>query len=495
MNNRKSVFKVLPSVLAFLVLCGGCYRYTPPAPDFEADVFSSRPKSEQDNLLKGIKILTLNMAQEIAVKNNPNYISVYHAVNAARMRYYQALNAYLPEFTAGFNMNFQGSENYNRHNTNTIRSRGFTTQTGLNATWLIFDGFIRTMDVMSARESWQAQRNQEEDTRRILMRSVAYAFNDILLARGQRAIAQADMEFQLKNLEQTQLKLEFGAVPLSDVLNFKILVNNAIGDQLAAEYSYNVAVYSLAVLMGYPDGKLPPNIDFPPINADTNEHVSTVEVYLDIALNNRPDLEYYREQVKINQYSLYAAYGAYSPTVNANAGVGFGTSAGRSDSEVGVGVTSGGSSNSYANTPSWSAGVTVEWVLPLEWRRAARVQEAQANIAQAKFNVASTWLNVVEEVRAAYDNYIQNVRLARLYVTTLELVTKQRELVEEEYNAGNTELTRLNEAQLKYVQAENTMINSLVSVQKAIAQLRAATNTSPIGDRVEQAVDREGPRP
>lgn len=489
MNMKNRIFSALPSVLALMVLCGGCYRYTPPATDFEADVFSSRAKDKQDDLLKDVKILTLETAQEIAVKNNPNYISVYHAVNAARMRYYQALNAYLPEFTADFGMGFSGSENYNRHNVSMTRSRAFTTQTGLNATWLVFDGFVRTMDVLSARQSWEAQRQQEDDTRRILMRSVAYAFNDILLARGQRAIAKADMDFQLKNLEQTQLKLEFGAVPLSDVLNFKILVNNAIGDQLAAEYAYNVAVYSLAVLMGYPDGKLPGHIDFPPINADTNEHVSTVDIYLDIALNNRPDLKYYREQVKINEYSLYAAYGAYSPVVRATGSVGFDTNAGRSSME------GSGASNSYANSPNWSAGVTVEWLLPLEWRRAARVKEAQANIAQARFNVASTWLTVVEEVRAAYDNYVQNVRLARLYVTTLDLVTKQRELVEEEYNAGNTELTRLNEAQLKYVQAENTMINSLVSVQKAIAQLRAATHTSPVGTRVEQAVVPKEPKP
>ncbi len=480
--NKSKLLTTSAVLFALVILCGGCYRYTPPPVAYDGNVFSSRDKDKQDDLLKEIKILDLDTALEISVKNNPNYISAYHAVNAARMRYYQALNAYMPVFTLGFDIGVNGSENYNRHNVNQTRSRSFYTQTNFNASWLIFDGLIREMTVLGTRKSWEAQKSLEEDARRLLMQAVAYAFNDILLARGQRAIAKADMDFQLKNLEQTQLKLEYGTVPLSDVLNFKVLVNNAIGDQLTAEYSYNVAVYSLAVLMGYPDGKLPEHIDFPPINADTNEHVSTVEVYLDIALNNRPDLQYYRDQVKINEYNLYAAYGAYSPTVYANAGFGFGTNAGRSGSE------GSGAQNSYANTPSWSAGVTAQWVLPLEWARAARVKEVQADIAKAKFDVANTWLTVVEEVRTAYDNYIQNVRLARLYVATLELVTKQRELVEEEYNAGNTELTRLNEAQLKYVQAENTMINSLVSVQKAIAQLRAATHTSPVGARVEQAI-------
>lgn len=483
MSNRKA--PLLFCITATILLGGlsnGCYRYTPPSAVYDNNVFSEREKDERDELLKGIKVLNLDLAQEIAVKNNPNYISAYHAVNAARMRYYQALNAYLPEFTAKFGMNYNADEYYNRDPGSSVRESGFYTSTSLNASWLIFDGMVRTMNVMRNKHSWKAQNELEEDTRRLLMSSVAYAFNDILLARGRYKIAEADRDFQMKNLHQTQLKYDAGAVPLSDVLNFKIQVNTATGDQLSAEYAYNVAVYSLAVLMGYPEGKLPESIEFPPIKADTEEHVSTVEVYLDIALNNRPDLQYYREQVKMTEYSLYSAYGAYSPVIRANASVGIDTNATKATSNNGG---SNITSRNYNNNPGFNAGLTAEWLLPLEWRRAARIQEAQADIAKARFDVANSWLNVVEEVRTAYDNYVQNVRLARLYETTLSLVTKQRDLVEEEYNAGNTELTRLNEAQLKYVQAENEMINSLVNVQKAIAQLRSATHTSPIGARIE----------
>ncbi|MDD2478753.1 MAG: TolC family protein [Victivallaceae bacterium] len=494
MSNKKSrIFYLLAASAALVGLCNGCYRYTPPPAVFGNNVFSEhvKDKGERDNLLKGITILNLDMAQEIAVKNNPDYISAYHAVSAARMRYYQALNAYLPEFTAKFGINAGGDEYYNRDVGTSVRESRFNTSTSLNASWLIFDGLVRTMDVMRTKHSWQAENELEEDTRRLLMSSVAYAFNDILLARGRYKIAEADRDFQMKNLYQTQLKYEAGAVPLSDVLNFKIAVNTATGDQLSAEYSYNVAIYSLAVLMGYYEGTLPDSIEFPPIKADTDEHVSTVEVYLDIALNNRPDLQYYREMVKMSEYSLYSAYGAYSPVVRANASVGFNTNAAKTTRNPGGGNIS---NRSYNNNPGYNIGVTAEWLLPLEWRRAARVQEAQADIAKAKFHVASNWLQVVEEVRTSYDNYIQNVRLARLYETTLSLVTKQRDLVEEEYNAGNTELTRLNEAQLKYVQAENEMINSLVNVQKAIAQLRSATHTSPIGARVEQLPAQNLPR-
>jgi outer membrane protein TolC len=95
--------------------------------------------------------------------------------------------------------------------------------------------------------------------------------------------------------------------------------------------------------------------------------------------------------------------------------------------------------------------------------------------------VANIWLKVVEDVRGAYVNYEQNVRQARLYEKTLSLVTKQRDLVEEEYKAGNTELTRLNEAQRNLVEAETNLVSALVNVKKALAQLKAATNTNTFG--------------
>ena len=60
-------------------------------------------------------------------------------------------------------------------------------------------------------------------------------------------------------------------------------------------------------------------------------------------------------------------------------------------------------------------------------------------------------------------------------------MVKQRDLVKEEYDAGNTELTRLNEAQRDKVQAETDFISALVNMRNAKAQLDAATNANDIG--------------
>ena len=465
------------SLAAVIITAGGCYNYTPPPVATESDIYTARQKDASEELLVNIKVLSLPDAQKISVKNNPNYISVYHAVNAARMRYYQSLGAYFPTITSNFNGGLTNNQYTGQVNTNYSTSNSLTTSTSLNANWLLFDGFIREMNVSIAKYLADNKRQLEENARRILLNSVASAYNDILLAIEQQRIARADMEFQLKNLKETQLKYQAGAVPLSDVLNFKILNNTATGSQIAAEYRYNIAVYSLSALMGIPTAKLPPYIKFPPINPDTDEHLTSVDVYLDTALNNRPDLKSFRDLVKVAEYGVYRSYGAYSPSVSAYGVLDYGTTLNRSSGST-IG-TSG--SHSYYNNPGSQVGLQAEWLMFDGLKRENTVREFKAELSRAKFEAASSWISIIQEVRGAYDNYVQNIKQAKLYEKTLLLVNKQRDLVEEEYRAGNTELTRLNEAQRNVVEADTNLVQALVNVRKARAQLDASTNTNTTG--------------
>ena len=83
-------------------------------------------------------------------------------------------------------------------------------------------------------------------------------------------------------------------------------------------------------------------------------------------------------------------------------------------------------------------------------------------------------MSVVEEVRKAHINYVQSVKKARLYENQLAIASKQRDLVDEQYRAGNAALTRLNEAQRDLVDAQTQLASAYITVQNAKAQLEAA---------------------
>ena len=454
--------------LAALMLAAGCETYQEPPLDYQGSSYTQRKRTEADKLLQGITELSLAKAQEIAVANNPTYIAAYYAITAAKMKYYQALGAYSPELSVGVMLTHTNTEAQRSYNANLAnRSSSFSPLVSARATWLLFDGLAREFQVKIGQANFNAQKALSEDDCRLLMRNVAYAYNQVMLAAENMRIAIEDMQFQVKNLGYTELKFQVGAVPLSDVLNFRAQANVAEGKRITAEYQYEVALYALAVLMGYPEGTLPPSIKFPAVRSLKLTDLPSVDLYLDNALANRPDLRAYREQLKIVDYQLSQTYSSYSPTLSAFAEYGFNQTNSRS-------VFSSGITHSDTGVNNFSFGLTANWTLFNGFIRYNKVREARANLAAQQYQVAGAWLNVIQEVRNAHINYVQNVKQARLYEKTLAITTRQRDLVDDQYRAGNTALTRLNEVQRDLVDAQTTLASAYINVQNARAQLEAA---------------------
>ena len=437
LNHRYALLAALGALSALAV--GGCYSYDKPAAATQCDTYSQREKDERDDLFKDMKQLTRSDAQRIALKNNPTYIAAYHAVSAARMRYYQAWGAYSPTVTASFSAQDRVYSYYNARTSlghpGRVNTSTFTTSTTVGATLLIFDGLAREFKILATKHGVEYQKAMEADQCRTMMRAVAVAYNAVLLAIENRRIAEQDRKFQLDSLKDTKYKFEAGAVPLSDVLNFEILASNAEVSMISADYQYETAIYALAVLMGYPEGTLPAEITFPSDFKSDFGDLPAVEIYLDAALAHRPDLKGYREQLEVARYQLYQSYSAYSPTVNGFINFGFGTNETSTRHHTyhtnGTRVA-GDHERSYYNQPSMTYGVTADWTIFNGFIRYNTMREYQANLAAAEYSVSAQWFTVVGEVRAAYANYVQTVRQTRFYEKIRELSKKQRDLVDEE---------------------------------------------------------------
>ena len=468
------------AVALMLIAAAGCYSYKQPSAATLGESYTKRQKDASEDLLKDVTVLSMREAQRIAIKNNPTYIAAYHSMEAARLKYLQAWGAYSPTITAGFDMGFSQTwqtryprGSYPTYTGRNPRNNNFTTQTGIQANMLLFDGFARMFRLKAAKSGFNYQALMEEDACRTMMEAVSYAYNTVLLAIENRRIAIEDRDFQKMSLKNTQHKFEAGAAPLSDVLNFEIYVNSAEVSLVEANYQYEVAIYALAQLMGYPEGVLPAHIKFPTDYKSEFADLPAVEVYLDAALANRPDLKAYREQLNIAKYQVYQAWGAYSPTVNGYFNWGYNTN--RVD---------GYSSNyrsQHNDNMNMSMGINVDWVIFNGAIRYNQLREAQASQAVSEYQVAAKWFSVISEVRSAYANYVQSVKKTKLYAKMRSLSAKQRDLVDEEYKAGKAELTRLNEAQRDLVEAETSLASSYINVQNAKAQLSAVVGGNKVG--------------
>ena len=473
---KKSKFFWYGGAAAVLMTAvAGCYNYKEPAAATLGESYTARQRvAAEDDSLKDIKVLSLRDAQRIAIKNNPTYIAAFHSMEAARMKYLQAWGAYSPVVSASFSM--QNGRDWIRNYCDAVypnfknrsgspHTDAFTTQTGIHANLLIFDGFARLFRLKAAKSDFNYYARMEEDACRTMMMSVAYAYNTVLLAIENRRIALADRKFQQSSLQDTKYKFEAGAAPLSDVLNFEIYVNSADVKMIEADYQYEVAVYALAQLMGYQEGTLPSHIKFPEEYKTQFAELPAVEIYLDAALANRPDLKGYREKLNVAKYQVYQAWGAYSPVVTGYINWGYGTHTNQYLSY------STDDSTHYHETMNFNYGLNAEWTIFNGFIRTNQLREAKAARAVAEYQVAAAWATVINEVRSAYAGYVQNVKKTKLHAKIKDLSSKQRDLVRDEYNAGNAELTRLNEAQRDLVEAETSLASSYINVQNAKAQL------------------------
>ena len=312
---KNAIYLLLTSAMATMVFTS-CASYKKPFEAVSKSSYTTLTDKEKCMLPKNLKFLTLEEAQNIALDNNPSFKTKYFAIAAARARYYQSFASYYPTLNASFSISQGFGRTYATHNYTRTRTQAESYTPELSGSWLIFDSFAREMNMLSARHSWKASIADEDDARRLLLRAVAYAYNDVMLAAAQQRIAIADMNYSAELLKDTQIKFEAGAVPLSDVLNFKIRYNNGESSLITAQYNYAANKYVLAALLGLTDGNIPEDVMFPDMPSADGEVLPDISIYLDTALANRPDLRAYRENLEAAKFSFWSSLCAFGPTVS-----------------------------------------------------------------------------------------------------------------------------------------------------------------------------------
>ena len=460
--NKKLFLLAVPLALAF----GGCQSYTKPPMAVKHTMYTDISDEEKILFPEDMKTLSLAQAQEIALKNNPDFLRVQFTIDSARARYYQSFSTYAPTLNAGMSV----SQSFSKVTSSSSGEKPWTFNTSvgpsLSGQWLIFDCLGREMNVLAQKYSLNQAKDALEDARRLLLRTVAYSYNDVQLAISQQAIAQAQIDYSKKMLKEAEDKYDAGSALLSDVLNFRITLKNGELELIRAQYNTRAAKYVFAGTLGITDGTIPDFVEFDEPKMPENELLADVNAYLDSALANRPDLQQYRDRLETAKYTFWKSLAAFGPKVNLNYNLGY--SYGRNQTRLDRTTTT--SSGSW----SFNYGVSASWNLFNGFSDYFASLQSYASLADSDYQLAQTWLTVVTDVRTAYDNYMTNVEKAAIARDIFELTRNTRDLVENEYKAGTALVTRLNEAENSVISAQHSLLSAVINASNAKAQLEAA---------------------
>ena len=389
----KRYWIVLGAIAGLLV--SGC-REAPLAETLE-EIREQYAADPEWRAFDGVTTLTPALAQKIAERNNPDFEATLYAVNAARMRYYQAVGAYSPEISGRFEIGqniLDRDHIVNPLPTTVPYTNRFNVGASLRASWLLFDGLARELNVLASRADYRISGSRRENVLRVLKRSVAFAYYDVLLAGEMEAIAESDIKFQESCLQQASVRFNSGFIAKGAWLGFKIDLNRARTMRVQARQQREVARYALAALMGYPDGRLPPGLKLIPIADAIRKPELELEFYLNEALARRPDLRAMREAIDAARYRKYAGLSAFSPVVNAYGTVGYQR---KEDWMRGYDF-----SRSSWDNYNYGYGITADWLIFNGLQRYNRYRELRELYEESRLQFAQTQLQVLNEVETAY---------------------------------------------------------------------------------------------
>jgi outer membrane protein len=451
-------------------------------------------------------VLTLDTARSLAVRGNPDVHAALARLQAARARIREQQGRYLPTIAVQHSSTrtFHTPASRNRISlpTQTVsptlptdvneaqdyaltqivsalarplvgtpQPRGNTNSfsehsTGLSLSWVLFDGFVREAQVLTARYRQRASRHALADTRRLILRAIDSAYYQVQLAEEELRIARADVEFSRDQLEVTRKLLDAHRATSADVANFEVRVLGAQAEVKAAEGARETGRVALAELLGMANASLPVPLELDELHEETPALMTPPEAdnWVARACAQRPDLQQWGQVMRARAEEVRAAQGLYFPTVNLSTTWGFDRSSTLKYRE---------------DDQSSAAAIEMRWELYNGGRRESQIRQAEQARAEAAAVYRRLRLSVMAQVRQAVIDVGIAQEQIRLRRESLATAAENRRLVEQAYRAGKESLLRLNEAQRDYIAADAELARARIRLRQAWSDLAAAAGEHP----------------
>jgi outer membrane protein TolC len=252
-----------------------------------------------------------------------------------------------------------------------------------------------------------------------------------------------------------------GKASRSDENNFEFRLKSAEANTVTVRKALRLNYIVLEEILGLEEDVLGTDVELEPLG---EEPAALFErppegYWLDWALKRRPDLAALSFGVERSEADVMAAAGAWLPSVVLSGQYGWQKF-----------------DNMRYSSDFTSAALTlgVVWNVFSGTRRYATLREAQARNDEAVALLRERKLSAFSEVRQAIAEVTEAQDKVAIEKRSRAIAEETRGLVETEYREGAASLTRLNEVQRDFVQAEARYARARILLRQAWSGLRAA---------------------
>jgi len=430
-------------------------------------VFAKSVGAEGATLDAGV--LPLDQALAMARERNPEMLMAADRIAEAEAKVGEATSAFFPQIRG--RISFARTDNPAQAFGMILNQRRFRSDLDFNnpgstqnvrpeivGAFPLFRGGEDLARRDAARLGVDGARQQALATRNALTEAVITAYLALQVAPEQVAATAAAVEALTSAYQQTKTRLAAGSVLKADLLSLEVRLAEAREEKLQADHAVEMARAGLRTLLAL-DADAPVEVDREAGLPATPERDFSEIVA--VATSRRPELVAAQRAVDIATREVQAQQAAYLPRIDA---VG---SYGNDSRDLKL----------AESRDNWAVGVAAEIDLFSGFRTRERVQAAERRLDQARQRARQAKLEIEHEARAATladREARQRVEVANAAVAVAEEALR---LVQLQYAAGATTITRYLEAEAASRAARTRAIAARFARQRAQAGLEKAMGT------------------
>lgn len=406
--------------------------------------------------------ITLQEAIDIALENN---ITLRQAENNMILQNAGVTSAQM-DFLPNLNFGLNGSRNTGRqfvqetlsYDDLTTLSSGASLSSGVT----IFDGLRNINNLRAAQTSKLSAEENLQRAKENVIFNTASSYLSVLLNQELLNIAKENLEASQKQLEQVKAQVEVGMRPMVDLYNQEAVVANNEFQIVERENALNISIVQLVRVLA-----IDPMQDYEFVTPGIDEENLQVNNYsltqlIEQAMLNRSDLRGTEAQIKLSEYNLRIARGAYLPTVSLSASL----SGGYSD-QFRERTPSGGFTDvSYFDQITdrnrrYSIGFNIQVPIFNRYNTRLNVQRSQVDYKNSMLDLEAKKLEINQEVRQAYNDYLSASKQLDTTERALLAASKAYETEQERYRVGASTLIELTQANAEFVSASSNRVQAV----------------------------------
>ncbi|OFX68931.1 MAG: hypothetical protein A2W86_09980 [Bacteroidetes bacterium GWD2_45_23] len=390
--------------------------------------------SLEDCIAKGLQNNPMIQSSQLFVEENQT------KVDEARSGYYPKVSLNSNATTYSNNNGDQRFENYN---------------TGISASYNLFNGFRTKAGYHAARDHHEAAFLQHESVQQDLVLNITFAYYKTLQA--ERILKSAE-----EAVKNSQLHLDFaharnmaGMATRSDILKSEVELSNAELEKIKAANALLAAKGNLNKLMGLPANHPTEIID--DLSELNETPVQSYDSLFAEAMESRVEVKRFYSLLNAQQNNIQLARGEYYPSLDVNANYNF------SGEKI-----SGMREN-------WWLGMTLTIPVFNGFSTEARVKGEKTALKGIEKDLEALKDQIGTEVWNAFLAVKEFSERMTATSKGLESARENLSLSEGEYKEGTGSIIQLTDAQTTFVAAEQNHIQAVADYKVSLAELRRKT--------------------